>query len=131
MVCRSDVLVVIDLFCFFIIVRLRIRFFLFYIFLCFSSLCLITCLFFPVLFISLLLSQCLRTLVCLPQGGAHPAPGARDETQRSLRRENFKQKFKKTNSLSSKIENNPLSYLRAVCGLVRIEFWSKQKISSL
>ena len=122
-------MVVIDLFCFFIIVRLRIRFFsLFCIFLCFSSLCLITSLFFPVLFISLLLSRCLRTLVCLPEGGAHPAPGAQDETQRSLRRENFKQRFKKQFIIKNREQTS--SCLRAVCGLVRIGFRSKQKISS-
>ena len=121
-------LVVIDLFCFFIIVVYVFVFSLFCIFLSFSSLCLIASLFFPVLFISLLLSRCLRTLVCLPQGGAHPALGAQDETQRSLRRENFKQRFKKQFIIKNREQTS--SCLRAVCGLVRIGFWSKQKIFS-
>ena len=61
-------MVVIDLFCFFIIVRLRIRFFLFYIFLCFSSLCLITCFFLFSLFLCFYLDVCVHLFVSLREG---------------------------------------------------------------
>ena len=110
MVCRSDVLVVIDLFCFFIIVVYVFVFSLFCIFLSFSSLCLIASLFFPVLFISLVyLDVCVHLFVSLREGlTLHTVHRMKQKGHCAGK---ISSKGLK-NSLSSKIENKPrLAYV--------------------